>query len=149
MTKTSPNYDNCISPLPSEGFNSSSSNMCLRSNSLSEAILIFWSEKLLKHNYNMFYCLLQDTCRSNFPTACKKQSPTAEKGRVTVEWQRSGSSALTALAGPGTDAACSLTRQIYFRHILDKYLYTINCINKSLGLGKLFRRMSITDFTKR
>lgn len=38
---------------------------------------------------------------------------------------------------------------VHFRHILDKYLYTINCINKSPGEGKLFRGVSITDFTGR
>lgn len=35
-----------------------------------------------------------------------------------------------------THALCTLTRQIYFRHILDKYLYAINCINKSQWGGE-------------
>lgn len=66
--------------------------------------------------------------------------------------------ALMALRGPTgrprlagqTDRAFKPERaHVHFRHILDKYLYTINCINKSPGEGKLFRGASITDFTGR
>lgn len=109
----------------------------------------------IKCNYEKMFCYW--TARwnqSNFPAPLKNK----ETLRCGRQWSRGWEEEVWGIDGPPWAKRRAAASQpdvktqrarVLFRHILDKYLYTINCIDKSPGEGKLFCGMSITDFTGR